>query len=616
MNSRIRLILLMFYDAAAVNLAFIAALLLRFDGAVPPQYWQALLHLGPVLTVLYLVSFIVFSLYNRVWAYASTGELLAIVYSVSAGTALLYGTTYLLHETLPRTVVAMGWMLIILLVGFSRFAWRMYVQRNKRNGHSPGRKALIVGAGDAGAMVARELMNHDSSLKPVGFVDDDPGKQRQQLLGLKVLGSREHLPALVVQHKIEEIIIAMPSVGGGVIREVVHACKGTGARLKILPGVYEIIDGKVSVDHLREVCLEDLLGRDPFKVDLKEIAGYVGGQTVMVTGAGGSIGSELCRQIARFKPGRLVLLGHGENSIHKIWLELKRKFPRLELNIQVADVRDEQKIDRVFKEQRPQVVFHAAAHKHVPLMEMHPDEAVKTNIFGTRNVAQAADRHGVSIFVMISTDKAVNPTSAMGATKRIAEMVVQQMNGVSCTRFTAVRFGNVLGSSGSVVPIFREQISRGGPVTVTHPEMKRYFMTIPEAVQLVIQAGSMAKGGEVFVLDMGQPLKIVDLATDMIRLCGFKPGEDVEVVFTGIRPGEKLFEELLTAEEGSVSTRHSRIFTARCPVVKEDVLHNELMRLHNYGLTNLGAPEVMEVLHNLIQGSRQEPAPRALARAT
>lgn len=613
MDSKIRLILMLALDAVLVNVAFLAALLLRFDFLVPQQQWQTYFYWAPAMTLLMLLSCYFFKLYQRVWAYASTGELMAIVYSVTTGITLFYALTYIVHITLPRSVVAMSWALIILLIGFTRFTWRMYVQNQKRNGRKPGRKALIVGAGDAGAMVARELKNHDSDLEPIGFVDDDNSKQGQQLLGLTVLGARDKLPQLVQRHGVEEIIIAMPSVGGGVIRELVDICKATGARLQILPGVYEIIDGKVSVNHIREVQLEDLLGREPVKVNLEEMARYLEGQAVMVTGAGGSIGSELCRQIAGFKPDKLILLGHGENSIHKIWLELQNLHPDLNLNIQIADVRDKLKIERVFKEQRPKAVFHAAAHKHVPLMEMHPGEAVKTNVFGTMNVASNASRYGVGTFVMISTDKAVNPTSVMGATKRIAEIIVQKMCRESNTRFTAVRFGNVLGSNGSVVPIFKEQIARGGPVTITHPDMVRYFMTIPEAVQLVIQAGAMASGEEVFVLNMGKPVKIVDMARDMIRLSGFIPDVDIQIIYTGIRPGEKLFEELLTDEEGAATTRHSRIFVARCPVVNEAVLQLELLRLEERGLTNIEAGDVFEVLNNLIYSCQQETTRRALA---
>jgi FlaA1/EpsC-like NDP-sugar epimerase len=404
------------------------------------------------------------------------------------------------------------------------------------------------------------------------------------VLGLPVLGAREQIPEVVARHKISLIVIAMPSVGAATIREIVDICRSTQAELKILPGMYQIINGQVSVNHLRPVQLEDLLRREPVRVDLKEIAGYLGGKTVLITGAGGSIGSELCRQVAAVYPQKLVLLGHGENSIHNIWLELREKFPGVALAIEIADIRDKPRVDNVFQKHRPDVVFHAAAHKHVPLMELHPAEAVKTNIFGTRNLAQAASRFGTKGFLLISTDKAVNPSSVMGATKRFAELIIAQENLSSETTFTAVRFGNVLGSSGSVVPLFKQQIARGGPVTVTHPEMKRYFMTIPEAVQLVIQAGAMARGGEVFVLDMGEPVKIVDMARDMVKLSGLEPDKDIQIKFTGIRQGEKLFEELLTAEEGSSATEHKRIFIARPSLVDVAALEGELVNLSRKGL--------------------------------
>jgi len=418
----------------------------------------------------------------------------------------------------------------------------------------------------------------------VGFIDDDLNKHNLTIMSLPVLGKREQIPDIVRKYKIELIVIAMPSVGASVVRDIVEICRSTKAEMKILPGVYQIIEGQVSVSSLRPVQLEDLLRREPVQVDLKEIAGYLKKETILITGAGGSIGSELCRQVATFGPSKLILLGHGENSIHKIWMELKDIFRDIDLSIEIADVRDKPRINSIFEKHRPAVVFHAAAHKHVPLMELHPAEAVKTNVFGTRNVAEAAIRLKTKVFVMISTDKAVNPSSVMGATKRMAESIIQQANLTSETVFTAVRFGNVLGSNGSVVPVFQKQIADGGPVTVTDPEMTRYFMTIPEAVQLVIQAGVMARGGEVFILDMGEPVKIVDMAKDMIRLSGLEPEKDIKIIFTGIRPGEKLFEELLTITEGSQATKHKRIFVAKPSLVEVTALEAELVNLHRKGL--------------------------------
>ncbi|KAF1086079.1 UDP-N-acetyl-alpha-D-glucosamine C6 dehydratase [Sporotomaculum syntrophicum] len=578
-NGLLRKILLMLCDAILINFAIIAAYMLRFENFnLTSSYLINYYKIAPVITLIYLASLYLMKLYNRVWAYASTGELFAIVQAVSLGCLGTVAFTYLSETLLPRSVLVVSWAFIILLVGISRLGWRIRMDYKKGYGRQ-GKRTLIVGAGDAGVQVARELKNHDSGLLPVGYIDDDMNKQHQSILDIPVLGTRDRITNLCKQYSIETIIVAIPSANASTIREIFELCKNTTLEVKTLPGLYQLIDGEVSVSNLRPVAIEDLLQREPVKLDLEEISGYIRGETVLVTGAGGSIGSELCRQIARFRPLELILLGHGENSIHGIWLELADKYQKLPLRVEIADVRDKDKINRIFIKYRPGLVFHAAAHKHVPLMEMHPDEAVKTNILGTKNLAEAADRAGTKTFVLISTDKAVNPSSVMGATKRMAELVVQQMDRISETRFAAVRFGNVLGSRGSVVPIFEQQIKKGGPVTVTDPEMKRYFMTIPEAVQLVIQAGSMAGGGEVFILDMGQPVKIVDLARDMIRLSGLEPDKDIKIKFTGIRPGEKLFEELLTAEEGSSATKHKRIFVAKPCLVDISTQEQQLLLL-------------------------------------
>ncbi len=585
LKARIKTLLLMLCDAVIINLAMIIPFGLRFyeNGSID-RYLSSYISIAPWATITFIAIFYVFKLYNRVWAYASTGELFAVIQAVTLGSLATIAMSFFSHTQLPRSIAVMHWALAILLMGGSRLVWRYIVERMKTSGHKPTRRALIIGAGDGGALVARELKGNKSSFVPVGFIDDDPMKKNAAVLGLPVLGTREQIPEMVALHRINLVIIAMPSVEASVIRDIVDICRSTQAELKILPGVYQIIDGQVSVSNLRPVQLEDLLRREPVRVDLEEIAAYLNEMTVLVTGAGGSIGSELCRQVAAVGPKKLVLLDHCENSIHSIWLELTEKFPGVPLALEIADVRDKPRVESLFHTHRPAVVFHAAAHKHVPLMELHPAEAVKTNVFGTRNVALAASRSEARVFVMISTDKAVNPSSAMGATKRLAELIITQENRVSNTIFTAVRFGNVLGSNGSVVPVFQRQIARGGPVTVTHPEMKRYFMTIPEAVHLVIQAGSMAKGGEVFLLDMGKPVKIVDMARDMIKLSGLEPGKDIQLEFTGIRPGEKLFEELLTAEEGSSATSHKRIFTARPALVEVEALESELTKLTGKGL--------------------------------
>lgn len=599
-----RLFGLVSIDALLVNMAMVISLFLRFADAerIPGTYLNAYYKLALLATLLYILIFYLFKLYNRVWSYASTGELLSVIYAVTFGAMGTVATSFFIRSELPRGVIILSWAFTIILIGGSRFAWRLYMERKRGNGVISGRSALIVGAGDAGAMVARELANNaQTNLRPTAFADDDSSKKNLNLLGIPVLGSRQDIPDIVARLGIDEIIIAMPSAGGQAIRDIVEICRSTNVQTKILPGVYEIIDGKVSIDRIRPVQLEDLLHRDPVRVDLACIAAYLKGKTVMVTGAGGSIGSELCRQVASFKPDRLIILGHGENSIYKIWHELKEMYPGLDLAVEIADVRDFPRIDYVFNKHHPKVVFHAAAHKHVPLMEMHPIEAIKTNVFGTHNVAQAAHQAGTEIFILISTDKAVNPSSVMGGSKLLAEVIIRQLNNQSDTVFSAVRFGNVLGSNGSVVPIFKQQIRDGGPVTVTHPDMMRYFMTIPEAVSLVIQAGTMARGGEVFVLNMGEPVKIADLARDMIRLSGYEPGKDIEIIFTGIRPGEKLFEDLMTAEEGSSATCHRKIFMARPCLVDATALEKELNYLSQL-TKEVDVERIFQVLKKVVPG--------------
>jgi FlaA1/EpsC-like NDP-sugar epimerase len=443
-------------------------------------------------------------------------------------------------------------------------------------------RVLIVGAGDAGAMIARELQHrYYDSKQLVGFIDDDRSKHNHILFGVKIFGNRKAIRKVVANYRIQEIIIALPSASGKQLRRIIYECKKTNCEVKILPGLYELIDGKVSIQQVRNVDLEDLLRRESVKLDIARITGYLTGKTVLVTGAGGSIGSELCRQIAALSPKNLILLGKGENSIYEIHRELLEKYPILQIEPVIADVRDRERIERIFDYYHPQVIFHAAAHKHVPLMELQPDEAVRNNIFGTKNLVEAADEFGAEMFIFISTDKAVNPTSVMGVTKRVAELILQNMNQNSKTIYAAVRFGNVLGSRGSVVPLFKKQIAKGGPVTITHPDMKRYFMTIPEAVQLVLQAGSMARGGEVFVLDMGEPVKIVDMVCDLIKLSGLEPDIDIAIRYTGLRSGEKLFEELLTAEEGTTATHHQKIYQANIKKVNSEKLQWGLMALQN-----------------------------------
>jgi len=466
----------------------------------------------------------------------------------------------------PRAIYIIAWLLDIMFIGGIRFAYRVLKQWSFKGIWQPSdkKRALIIGAGDAGAMVIREMHNHEElGMYPVAVIDDDDLKLGKKIHNVPVVGTRYRIEEIVIKKGIDIIIIAIPSINKKDRREIIEICNRTGVEVKILPGVYEFIEGNINISHLRNVEIEDLLGRDPIELDVDQISGYLKNSVVLVTGGGGSIGSELCRQIAAFNPKKLLILDIYENNAYDIQNELLEKYPSMDLTVLIASIREKERIDEIFNEYRPQIVFHAAAHKHVPLMEHNPMEAIKNNVFGTLNLVQAADKYRVKRFVLISTDKAVNPTNVMGASKRLCEMMIQTYNRYSKTEFVAVRFGNVLGSNGSVIPLFKKQIEKGGPVTVTHPDIIRYFMTIPEAVQLVIQAGGMAKGGEIFVLDMGEPVKIDKLARDLIRLSGFEPDVDIKIVYTGLRPGEKLYEELLMEEEGLTETIHDKIHIAR-----------------------------------------------------
>lgn len=592
MNRIWRRVLLLSLDVVMAVFAVFLAFGIRFafEGRpIPPEYFETYLRALPILIPIRALLYYAFGLYSQVWAHASVRELLRIIYAVSADTVVAIIVIYTLPQTgFPRSVFILGWFLKISALGVTRLALRLRREWYASTSHvgTANSRVLIVGAGDAGAMLAREYAKHpELGCTVIGFLDDDPHKQGYHVSGRPVLGTREHLRTVVEKQQITDIIIAMPSVKGTVVREVIQTGRELGLRLKTLPGIFELVNGAVAVSQVRDVQIEDILGREEVKVDLEAVAAYLAGETVLVTGAGGSIGSELCRQVARFGPKQLVLLGHGENSIYEINLELRQKYPDLQIAPVIADVQDEMRIRGIFAKFRPGVVFHAAAHKHVPLMEQNPEEAIKNNVFGTLHVARAADFYKAKRFVLISSDKAVNPTSVMGATKRAAEYVVQALARTSRTVFVAVRFGNVLGSRGSVIPLFKKQIAAGGPVTVTDPRMVRYFMTIPEAVQLVIQAASMGNGGEIFVLDMGKPVHIVDLARDLIRLSGFEPDVDIPIVFAGVREGEKLYEELLTAEEGTVATKHQRIYVARGDAFTEPELEGFLSGMREMAAT-------------------------------
>ncbi|TDL92304.1 polysaccharide biosynthesis protein [Vibrio vulnificus] len=493
---------------------------------------------------------ITFHLYKKAWEYASIGELIIIFKTVTVSIFTTSIVQALLFQDVYYRLLAVTWLLHMLLIGGSRFCWRMFRDQYLIK-YENKKRTLIIGAGSAGTMVARQLLkNNDVDLLPVAFIDDNVRKHNLDILGIPVVGGVDKIAIKVEALNIEHIIIAIPSLNKQEMNRIFHECAKTNAKTQILPMLEDLLTGKLSVNKFRDVQVQDLLGREPVELDIYVISEYITEKVILVTGAGGSIGSEICRQISKFNPSRLILLGHGENSIYTIEMELKETYKNknIEFLTEIADLQDQKKMLSVMAEYQPDVVYHAAAHKHVPLMERNPEEAVKNNLIGTRNVANAASWSGVKTFVMISSDKAVNPTSVMGSTKRLAEMTIQQINKESKTKFVAVRFGNVLGSRGSVIPLFTKQIEKGGPVTVTHPDMIRYFMTIPEASRLVIQAGALAQGGEIFVLDMGHPVKIVDLAKNLIKLSGHSE-DDISIEFTGTRPGEKLFEELLNKDE-------------------------------------------------------------------
>lgn len=584
MKTKAKVLLWILLDIVLVNLAVYGAYWLRFDGAIKPEYLKHYQDSFLVITAVKLAVFYYAGIYKSLWRYASIRELIVISAAAIFANATMISYAFITRAFVPRSIYIIACILDIAFIGGSRLAYRIFRRHIRIKNvpfHSDGKtRVLIVGAGDAGATIIRELRNHDElNSVPIAIIDDDKSKLGKKINGVPVLGTREDIEKVALRKAIDEIIIAIPSASRKEVSEMIEQCKKTHCKLKIVPGVYELINETVTINNIRDVQIEDLLGRDPVKVNLAEISDYLTDKVVLVTGGGGSIGSELCRQVAAFKPQRLLILDIYENNAYDIQNELIQKYPELDLKVLIASIRDKARLDKIFKEYRPHIVFHAAAHKHVPLMEDNPTEAIKNNVFGTLNVVECAHKSKTQKFVLISTDKAVNPTNIMGATKRVAEMIVQAYSRQSNTEFVAVRFGNVLGSNGSVIPLFKKQIAAGGPVTVTHPEITRFFMTIPEAVQLVIQAGAMAQGGEIFVLDMGKPVKIADLARDLIRLSGFEPELDIEIKYTGLRPGEKMYEELLMAEEGLTATKHEKIFIGKPIFIDYKMLHRELGRL-------------------------------------
>ena len=560
-----RIALLVCLDILLVNLSAFLALFIRYEFDINALQTSGFLsvyaHWAILTTVVTLFLFTLMRLYNSLWGFAGADELLHIFVATVSVAVIQFILIYTGIIFLPRSFPVLFAMLLFVFTTLARFSYRFARRLRARLAQTAQQRTMLIGAGQAGALVLREFKGSNFSRnKVVCIIDDDPGKKGRQLMGVPVIGGRSMIETAVEKYGITEIILAIPTLPAQTKKEIWEICSHTGCKFKQMPGIYQLANGDVSIQAIRDIDIEDLLERDVVKVDMGGLSGLIKDKTVMVTGGGGSIGSELCRQLAAYAPKELVIFDIYENNAYAIEQELKANHPELTTHVLIGSVRDEQRIDRVMATYRPSIVYHAAAHKHVPLMETAPLEAVKNNVFGTLNTARAADKYGVEHFVLISTDKAVNPTNVMGASKRICEMIVQSLAENSKTCFAAVRFGNVLGSNGSVIPLFREQIRKGGPVTVTHPEITRFFMTIPEAVSLVLQAGAFAKGGEIFVLDMGHPVKISDLARNMIRLSGFEPDADIAIVYTGLRPGEKLYEELLMDEEGLTKTANDLIY--------------------------------------------------------
>jgi FlaA1/EpsC-like NDP-sugar epimerase len=580
LKAKVHRIILLLLDALVVAVALGLAYLIRRDFRIEPEYRIQYLHILPFVLFIRILLFFLFNLYKGMLRYASVNELVAIVASSTIGAVIFAFCNLILenfsrlgglpiHPTgefvlrVPWGVVSMEWVLTMLLIGGERFSRRILLIFSRRS-PKDARRVLIIGAGDQGEAVAREMFKNPSrGYRPLCFADDNPALRGKHIHSLPVIGSLDDIPDAIDRFRIDDVIVAITHMPPKKLSRIIHECKDTPVTFRIAPSMQDVIEGIVEVGNIRKVEIEDLLGREPVQLTLPEERNYIRGETVLVTGAGGSIGSELCRQLALYNPGRLLLLGKGENSIYEIASEFRYNFRNHQVVPIIADVTDEASLRRIFVEYKPTICFHAAAHKHVPLMEMYPQEAVKNNVWGTMTIARLADEFGLKLFILISTDKAVNPTSVMGATKRLAELIVFSLGEKSQTRFLAVRFGNVLGSRGSVVPLFKKQIERGGPVTLTDPEVMRYFMTIPEAVSLVLFTGSMRDKGRLFLLDMGEPVKIVDLAKNLITLSGFDPEKDIDIVYTGLRPGEKLCEDLLTEVEGIQKSEQGKIFFTR-----------------------------------------------------
>lgn len=603
-NSRSRMIALFIVDMLTVVLDSYLAIILRFklDNIwVPEEYMSSVEHYMIINVITTVIIFLLLNLYNRVWSYASLYEMLLIVCAAMLSTAFQAFGFSLLYLPIPRSYYFFYFILLSITTLITRFSYRILhtMQNGIKKSAKHSRNTIVIGAGEAGNMIIKELKSSKYlNQKVVCVIDDNPFKKGKYIHGIRIVGGRDMIQEAAKKYDAEEIILAIPSAGNKATRDILRICNLTDCKLKILPGMYQLINDEVGVSNLREVSIEDLLGRDTINIDMESVGQYVSNKRVLVTGGGGSIGSELCRQIAAHNPKLLIIFDIYENNAYEIQQELIRKYPNLKLEVLIGSVRNTSRIESVMEYYRPDVVFHAAAHKHVPLMEDSPNEAIKNNVFGTYKTARAADKYGVKKFVLISTDKAVNPTNIMGASKRMCEMIVQTFSKYSRTEYVIVRFGNVLGSNGSVIPLFKKQMEAGGPVTVTHPDIIRYFMTIPEAVSLVLQAGAYAHGGEIFVLDMGEPVKIADLAKNLIRLSGYTLGVNMEIKYTGLRPGEKLYEELLTKEEGLQKTANDLIFIGKPLEFDEVHFLSQLRELEKAAMEE--SPDIKEIVAGII----------------
>jgi FlaA1/EpsC-like NDP-sugar epimerase len=593
-----------FIDAVLILVSLCLSYILRFNSLDLSDHLHQILSILPLFLAVRLALFASMGLYRGMWRFTGMRDLVALIKAVTFSSGLVVALLFLAFrlEEFPRSVFVIDWFVFLVLSGGSRFAYRMYREGllDQGIGQESAKKVLIVGAGRAGEMLLRELLgNYRIDYLPIGFVDDNRKKRSMTIHGYSVMGNTRDIPRIVKKYHVEEVFLAIPSASGAAKRRIMLTCKSAGVKSKTLPAVGEILKGAIKVSALREFRIDDLLGREPVRLNTTWIREYLRNKTVMITGAGGSIGSELCRQVAHFGPKRLVLFENSEFNLYQIQMNLLELFPKLKTNAIIGDVLNQTRLEHTFSKFMPEVVFHAAAYKHVPLMELNPIEALRNNVGGTSMVARCAEAYGVRKFVMVSTDKAVRPTNIMGASKRISELVCQAVGSTGKTQFVTVRFGNVLNSVGSVIPLFKRQIEKGGPITVTHPEIYRYFMTIPESVQLIMQAGAMGQGGEIFILDMGEPVRIVDLARDMISLSGLDPDKDIRIEFTGLRPGEKLFEELLTSGEEIKSTLHEKIKVAGSESVNWSLLLDKVDGLLG-SLTNGFSPEVLHKIKEIV----------------